>query len=253
MRPLLTVWAMILLLAPMHAMDKAQADTLAARAVAHYAAGDIAAARTLFDSVAVEWNSAALQYNLGNCHYKLGDVGRAILHYERALRLAPGAADVQANLELARQQIVDRVHELPGLSLGATWSRLRGGRDADQWARRSILAAFAFFAVLAAALTVRRRGTALLLKGVAVLLGIVLIGSIAFAMARHNELHDRSAAIVLAPKVDVRSAPGEDATRLFVLHTGTKLTVLQEREGWCEVRLANGNVGWMPAGAVERI
>src|SRR5215468_6877297 len=46
--------------------------------------------------------SANLYFNLGNAYLKAGDVGRAVLAYERARRLAPGDPDVRANLAFAR-------------------------------------------------------------------------------------------------------------------------------------------------------
>jgi len=101
-------------------MSPAEAASLSAAAQQAYAEGDHASALQLFDSVATVYSSTTLYYNLGNCHFKLGDIPRAILNYERALRLEPGAEDVQANLDLARLQVVDRINELPGFALGAT-------------------------------------------------------------------------------------------------------------------------------------
>src|SRR5262249_40982996 len=48
--------------------------------------------------------SANVYFNLGNAYLKAGDVGRAVLAYERARRLAPGDPDVRANLAFAREQ-----------------------------------------------------------------------------------------------------------------------------------------------------
>ena len=42
--------------------------------------------------------SAALEYNLGNTRFRLGDLGRAVLHYRRAQRLDPGDAKLAENL-----------------------------------------------------------------------------------------------------------------------------------------------------------
>jgi len=244
-----------LLLLPLagQALSKAEADTLALRAQEAYAAGDYTGALHLFDSVNTAYTSAALLHNIGNCWSKLGDVPRAILHYERALRLAPGAEDTRANLDLVRQQVVDRVHELPAFTLGTTWGRLRGGRDPDQWARRSLWACLAFFAALAAALLVRQRYARNGLLGLAGALFVATLLSVAFAAVRAAEIADDSEAIILAPRVDVRSEPRAGATVLFVLHKGTKVTVLQEREAWSEVKLPNGGVGWMPPATLERI
>ncbi len=35
------------------------------------------------------WESGNLYYNLGNCYFKKGELGKAILNYEKARRLIP--------------------------------------------------------------------------------------------------------------------------------------------------------------------
>ena len=218
-----------------------------------YEQGDYAIALVLYDSVAQKQGSAALYYNIGNCHFKLNDVPRAILNYERALLLSPGDEDVQANLDLARTLTVDRVNEIPGFTLGSSWDRFRGAGDPDRWARRSLWAGLLFFGLLAAAALLRPvviKRLALIVAGIAFLLTAT---SIAFAWDRHAEVTAHDQAIVLAPKVDVTSEPRSGGTILFVLHEGTKVKVQGERNGWTEVKLANGNVGWMPEGSLEKI
>lgn len=240
-------------LAHIFGLSRAEADTLTARGSSAYATGDYTVALHLFDTVRTAFSSPALLFNIGNCHFKLNDIPHAILFYERALRLAPGDEDVKANLELARQNVVDRVNELPSFSLGSTWGRLRGGRDADQWARRSLWSCLLFFALLAAGVLARPRTLRRSLFGAAGLVMVATLISVAFASFRHGEVKDDSAAIILAPKVDVRSEPRESTTVLFVLHKGTKVTVLQDKNGWSEVQLANGSVGWAPPTTLERI
>ncbi|HSA31118.1 MAG TPA: tetratricopeptide repeat protein, partial [Candidatus Omnitrophota bacterium] len=46
--------------------------------------------------------SGALYYNLGNSYFKKGQIGKAILNYERALDFFPRDADLQANYAFAR-------------------------------------------------------------------------------------------------------------------------------------------------------
>jgi tetratricopeptide (TPR) repeat protein len=234
-------------------LSRADADSLSAKAAGYYAEGDPTTALVLYDSVHTAFTSPALLFNIGNCHFKLNDIPRAVLFYERALKLAPGDEDVQANLELARQSVVDRVNELPSFSLGSTWGRLRGGDDADQWARRSLWSALICALLFAAALMVRNRAgrRALFMVGGAMVLITGL--AVAFASFRHAEVTSNDEAIIMTAKVDVRSEPRTNTTVLFVLHKGTKVAVLQEANGWSEVRLANGNVGWMPPGSLERI
>lgn len=234
-------------------LDPTAADTLAAQGQRAYAAGDYQLALQLFDSVRTDYTSPALLLDIGNCYFKLGDVPQAILSYERGLRLAPGDDDIQANLDLAREQVKDRVNELPAFALGSSWGRVRGGSDVDQWARRSLWIGAAFFVLLAAGLTRRERWLKRTLLGASGVAFVALVVAIAFAGARHAELTDDSEAIILAPKVDVMSEPRAGTTVLFVLHKGTKVTVLQEQNAWYEVKLSNGSVGWMPPASLERI
>jgi SH3-like domain-containing protein len=83
-----------------------------------------------------------------------------------------------------------------------------------------------------------------LLFGVAALGAAAAITATAFAAHRISEVKDRSEAIIMQPKVDVLGEPRKGSTTLFVLHEGTKVTVLQEQNGWYEVKLGNGSVGW---------
>ena len=48
--------------------------------------------------------SPSILLNLGNSYYSKGDVGRAVLYYERALLMNPSDPDVQANLEIVRKK-----------------------------------------------------------------------------------------------------------------------------------------------------
>ncbi len=235
------------------AVPRVEADSLIAQANQFYASGEYGSALAMYDSVRTTYSSPALLYNIGNSYFKLNDIPQAILYYERALRLAPGDPDVKANLELARQNVVDRVNELPSFSLGSTWGRLRGGRDADQWARRSLWSCTLLFLVLAMAYWVKPKGLRRTLYVTSGLLVIATVLCIGFAAFRHQEVMDSSEAIITAAKVDVRSEPRSNTTVLFVLHKGTKVKVLNVENEWYEVQLANGGVGWMPPSTLERI
>ncbi|HQV53280.1 MAG: tetratricopeptide repeat protein [Flavobacteriales bacterium] len=229
------------------------ANTLMKLAEENYAEGNYTEALAIYDSLNVEYSGTTLLYNIGNCHFKLGDVPRAILFFERALRLAPGDEDVLSNLRLAREQIVDRVNAPEAFSLGSAWSRFRAGGDPDQWARYALWSVLAIFVCLACALYFKQRMLRRLLFALSTVAVITSIIVISFASYRYLEIDDNSQAIILTPKVDVRSEPREGSTVLFVLHKGTKVDILQETNSWFEVSLPNGTVGWMPPATLERI
>ena len=62
------------------------------------------AARTYQHLVGLGYEDATLYYNLANAYYKSEDMGRAVLNYLRARRLAPFDQDIAANLSFARQR-----------------------------------------------------------------------------------------------------------------------------------------------------
>ena len=99
MKVLLTWLGMIACLA------SARADERFERANADFEAGRFeeaaAAYEELLDS---EGPRVAVLQNLGSAYFRSGDVGRAILAFERALLLKPGDPDLKANLKLVRDQ-----------------------------------------------------------------------------------------------------------------------------------------------------
>lgn len=253
MKHLIIIPLLFLMTMDARGMSLEAANALTQKAGSAYTNGDVTTALLLYDSVDTSYNSASLQVNLGNCHFRTGNVPRAILHYERALRLDPGADDALANLEFARQQLADRITELPGFAFGSTWGQIRGGRDVDHWARRALWACLALFLALGIGILLRRRGVKRVAYGAAGVFLLATVVSVAFASVRHAEVTDDSEAIIMVPKVDVRSEPSEAATVLFVLHKGTKVSVQQVRDEWSEVKLPNGSIGWMPPLTLERI
>lgn len=200
------------------------------------------------------FTSAGLEYNLGNAYFKAGELGRAILHWERALKLAPGDEDARANLELARSLTVDSVEPMPRfwlVSVISWWVGLlpRGwllGVVALGWLG---LTGGIVVRILGRAGWVRPAGRWAAVGGTAML---VLFGPSLLVRTTGLGLPER--AVVLADQVQVRSAPSsdEDAT-LFEIHEGTRVKVDQRAGEWVEIVLDDGKVGWVPGGVLEVI
>ena len=58
----------------------------------------------------------------------------------------------------------------------------------------------------------------------------------------------------MAPVAPVKSSPSDgQTTDLFVLHEGTKVTVLDSVGAWRNIRLSDGRQGWIAAGDIEII
>jgi SH3-like domain-containing protein len=53
--------------------------------------------------------------------------------------------------------------------------------------------------------------------------------------------------------VEIKSSPDENSTSLFVLHEGTKVYIKETFEDWAEIKIADGNTGWIKIKSIERI
>jgi len=70
-----------------------------------YSRGEFSAAAEFYEQLTAESGyGAGVLFNLGNSYAQSGQTGKAILNYERALRLAPSNSDIQSNLELIRKE-----------------------------------------------------------------------------------------------------------------------------------------------------
>ena len=67
------------------------------------AAGDFDKAINSYEKAASLAHSANLHGNLANLFFKIGDHGKAILHYRKALLLAPDNRELKANLARVRE------------------------------------------------------------------------------------------------------------------------------------------------------
>ncbi len=111
-----------------------QAATLDQQADSAYSADDFALAASLYRQIMQdEGNSPQLYYNLANCEYRLGNLGKAIVNYERALRLDPTFTDAKTNLEFVNSRIVDRQGER-GSFLSNTYDRFALATTPNTWA-----------------------------------------------------------------------------------------------------------------------
>ncbi|MBR3976228.1 MAG: tetratricopeptide repeat protein [Bacteroidaceae bacterium] len=197
--------------------------------------------------------SKQLYYNLGNAYFRNNETGRAILNYERALRLDPADEDVKANLEFANKLTKDEVAEEYEIFLVTWWKAFVNMLSTDTWA---IVAVMAFAVSLAGLVmmflsknsTVRNSG----ITASAVCFVICIIANFA-AYSSYSRMTDNSKAIVLKEEVSVMSAPGASAV-LTKVHEGRKLNATDETTGrWTKIELEDGTVGWVMNSDIERI
>jgi tetratricopeptide (TPR) repeat protein len=219
-----------------------------------YSSADYSGAVSQYESVLRSGlESSGLYFNLGNAYFKLNNIPAAILNYEKAAKLDPTDENIQFNLALANSRIIDKMEPLPEFFLRTWWKSLMNTFSSDRWAKIG-LAGFILALVALALFFVS--GSVFLRKtafwSVILLLGLMSI-SLIFSVGEYRDYSRHNSAIIFTPTVTVKSSPNDASVDLFVIHEGTKVFVTDQVEGWSEVRLANGHVGWVKTEAYRTI
>ncbi len=229
-------------------------DSLFQSANLHYSNNEFDLAIEKYEQIIAKgYESCELYFNLGNAYYKTRNIGKAIVNYERAKLLNPKNEDILFNLELANSLIVDKIDEIPTFPLRVWISNIIQFYPSDTWAIISILS----FIVLLISLLLYLFAKTVLLKKVSFWLGILLfivtILSFNFSYQHKKILTKRDYAIVLSPSLTAKSTPDINGSDLFVIHEGLKVKIEDTLGDWCEIKLSDGNKGWIRITSIEKI
>ena len=254
-----SVLLVLLMLSPalsLRASDaRASLDSLWNAGVAAYADGRWDEARDAWQSIETSGvESARLYGNIGNAWFKSGEIARAILYYEKALKLDPSFPDARYNLDFARTFVQDKIESVPEFFLASWLRRVSRSLSSNAWTGLFFL----FLTLTLAALlmfllgrTTRLRKTGFYL---AILFFLLSAGALSFAAGQRSAYRRADEAIILRPVVTVRSSPGsEGAKDLFILHEGTKVRILDRVGAWENISLADGRQGWISASEADLI
>lgn len=200
-----------------------------------------------------DYLSPEIYYNLGNAHFKLNEIPSAILNYERALKLKPDYEDAIFNLKQANFRTIDKVERLPELFIGSAYKNLVVSKTAEMWAYFAIgLLVVALFMFISYLLT-----SIIFVKKTGFYGGLLflLFGLFCWFMASENQnlVNQQAEAIIFTETVIIKSEPNANSQKLFTLHEGTKVNVLDTQKEWVKIKLPNGNVGWLGAKDLEVI
>lgn len=199
------------------------------------------------------YESAELYYNLGNAYFNLNKLPEAILNYERAKVLDPQDDDIAFNLSIANSMIPDKIEEVPDIFYVRWWKLLRDGINLHTWTLTNLVL-FALIVLSAGIFFLSRN---LLMRKFAFWIGAILVvlGIFIFSLTytKYQMQSKHTEAIVFDPTITVKSSPNQLGKDLFVIHEGTKVYIIEEINSWCNIRIANGSEGWLPAGSIRRI
>jgi len=252
------------------AFDRLEAEVILRRALADFDAAMAARQRDPMEAKArleqarigfqtvidMGIHNAGLYYNLANTQLRLGEIGRAIVNYRRALRLDPSDPMIQHNLKTARDRVALQI-EPPASS--AFWRTLLFWHAGTSVFGRTIVAlgAYAlFWMLLGVRLFVFRRGTAM--NWMLVLIGAVTLAAGGSVTWDTYAVANRAEGALIRDHVVLRKGNAESYERQIeqTLPEGVVFRLLETRRDaagalWYRVELRDGRQGWIPAEAAE--
>ena len=219
-----------------------------------YSSGDYSGAAAIYRQLYDDgYRSEDLLYNAGNAFFKTGDNASAILFYERAKLLAPADEDIDYNLQIARSKVTDRFETVPQLFFVRWIDFLSLMAPTNLWAAAAILMFILAMLCAVIFLTVARAKGRLLSFWLAIAALFLSALMVSLAVRNNSLVNQNEAAVITCSIVTGRSAPGETGNELFVIHSGTRVTVEQELGEFLEVKLPDGNKGWVRGDCLEKI
>jgi hypothetical protein len=232
-----------------HPSDDPGDGTILLEAISAYGAGRFATSAEKFAHLASRGiENGKLYYNAGNAFLKAGDIGRAVLWYERAKKLLPHDPDLRFNLAHAGTFVKDK-SEAAGFDFTGMlffwknylppWLMI--------WTAIGLSVAFALYT----GMRTRKGKRVFTLAGILFFVAVILAGT-TVCYDYYEKSHGRYA-VILSSEASIRSGLSPEATTLFVLHAGTRVRVEEKRAGYLKIIFSRDKIGWVSSVDAEMI
>lgn len=219
-----------------------------------YESSDFSGAAAIYKRLYDEgYRSEELLYNAGNAFFKAGDNASAILFYERARLISPADEDINYNLQVARSRVTDKFETLPELFFVRWFDFFSLLASTNTWALVSLalfIISLLFILIFLTRSASRGRLIPFWMTLVTIILSLV---TLSLAIRNNSLVNHNRKAVVTCSIVTGRSAPGDSGNELFVIHSGTTVIVEEKLGAYSEVRLPDGNKGWVKEECIEKI
>ena len=197
--------------------------------------------------------SSELYYNLGNSYYRMGNLGKAILYFEKSLKVSPSNDDAVHNLKLANARTVDKIQEIPPLFFIKWWNILLTSFTSVGWQ----LIIFVFYILLLICVALYFLIRNIQVQKYAFIFGslniIALLFSVIFFFSSLERESSKEYGILQKSVETVKISPDKQSDDAFVVHEGIKFKIEDEVNNWVKIKLSDGKVGWLPNNSFEVI
>lgn len=193
--------------------------------------------------------SAALYNNLGLAYHQDKQLGKAIVQFERALKLAPNNRDVQHNLSAAQQRIKENFQATPSLFFICWWNEITHSLSSANWGLLFLF--FLFSGTGGIGVWYVNNKKSFRLVGITLLLFSIF--PLLWGFQQKNAEYNSKKAIIIKKQVGLRKSPELSSDEIELIFEGVKVIIIDQKNSWVHIQLPNNLIGWVPNQMIERI
>jgi tetratricopeptide (TPR) repeat protein len=197
--------------------------------------------------------NADLYYNIGNCYFRLDEIGRSILYFKKALKLQSNHEAARRNLKFALTYTQDKQGSETEDVIRSFWTKIFDVLSLNLLATL-IVVFFAFIIFLICLMIIRYRQREKTVPiFITTILTFFLVIFIILGLMKWRSFSSHDEAVLLAPTAIGFSGPGEDFMRVFTIHEGMIFEIERQENDWSLIKLSNGLGGWIFSNTFEKI
>lgn len=221
------------------------------KAVTLYTNGDYQSALDIFLQFE-KTNNPDILYNIGNCYFKLNDIGNAVLYYSRTLKFNPNHLLAKSNLDKALELTIDKVEQENISGTAKFVFKLFYFLPINTIAITILL--FFVLIVAIALFTIFSKNLQRAIPTFFIFcLSVMIFLFAALAYFRYNSVKSEENAVLIERQTIAYSGPSEEFVQVFSIHQGHIFKILKHENQWVQIKLKNGLTGWVKQSLIKII
>ena len=205
-----------------------------------------------FESLGVH-GAADIYYNLGRLYQENGNIAKAALNYERAIKIDKGHDQANNNLSIIREETDFDIIPVEEMFLIRWWKAIAGILSANLWMILSVIGAIGiitslYFWWIANRPELKKKAFIATLVTPILLMMIMALGATSKTLSTNTDF-----AIIMDDDYDMHEGADDRSPITKDVEAGTKVKVVDQIDEWIKVVTADTESGWLKASEVETI